>query len=97
MRAAQILYRREPEGWWATSRELPGYSAFGETFDDVRQLVGEGAPWHADEELELHHLVPVSQRVCGVSTRGSVGSLSQAPFPRAAEPFAFTQTGAAAA
>lgn len=58
MRTAQLIYHDEPEGWWAASPDLPGYSAVGESFEDVRRLAREGAPWYAEEELDLHHLVP---------------------------------------
>ena len=29
MRTAQLIYHAEPEGWWAASPDLPGYSAVG--------------------------------------------------------------------
>lgn len=58
MRTAQLIYHAEPEGWWAASPDLPGYSAAGSTFEEVRGLVREGAPWWAEEQLDLHHLVP---------------------------------------
>lgn len=58
MRTAQLIYHAEPEGWWASSPDLPGYAAAGESFEEVRGLVREGAPWWAEEQLDLHHLVP---------------------------------------
>lgn len=58
MRTAQLIYHDAPEGWWAASPDLPGYSAVGTTLDEVRALAREGAPWYAEEELDLHHLVP---------------------------------------
>ncbi|MBB4663329.1 type II toxin-antitoxin system HicB family antitoxin [Conexibacter arvalis] len=58
MRTAQLIYHAEPEGWWAASPDLPGYSAVGASFEEVRGLVREGAPWWAEEQLELRHLVP---------------------------------------
>jgi predicted RNase H-like HicB family nuclease len=57
MRTAQFIYRSEGDGWWAASADLPGYSAVGESFEEVRRLAAEGAPWFAEQELELHHLV----------------------------------------
>lgn len=57
MRTAQFIYRSEGDGWWAMSPDLPGYSAVGTTFDEVRRLAADGAPWYAEQELELHHLV----------------------------------------
>lgn len=58
MRTAQLIYHDEPEGWWAASPDLPGYAAVGASFDEVRSLAREGAPWWAEEELDLRHLVP---------------------------------------
>lgn len=57
MRTAQFIYRSEGDGWWAASADLPGYSAVGGSFEEVRRLAAEGAPWFAEQELELHHLV----------------------------------------
>lgn len=57
MRTAQFIYRSEGDGWWGASPDLPGYSAIGSTFEEVRRLAAEGAPWFAEQELELHHLV----------------------------------------
>ena len=57
-KTAQLIYHDEPQGWWVASPDLPGYSALGESFEQVRDLVREGAPWFAEQELDLHHLVP---------------------------------------
>ena len=38
MKQATITYHLEPEGWWAESRDLPGWTAVGETFDQVHEL-----------------------------------------------------------
>jgi predicted RNase H-like HicB family nuclease len=58
MKPAQLIYHDEPDGWWAASPDLPGYSAAGASFDEVRALAREGAPWFAEEDLDLRHLVP---------------------------------------
>ncbi|HEY4280126.1 MAG TPA: type II toxin-antitoxin system HicB family antitoxin [Conexibacter sp.] len=58
MKTAQLIYHDEPEGWWAASPDLPGYSAAGSSFDEVRALTREGAAWFAEEDLDLRHLVP---------------------------------------
>ena len=36
MRTARVIYHEEPEGWWAECPEVPGWSAAGETFDELR-------------------------------------------------------------
>ncbi len=52
MRTAKVVYRAEPDGWWAESPDFPGYTAFGREYGEVRQLVREGLPHFADETLE---------------------------------------------
>jgi predicted RNase H-like HicB family nuclease len=39
-----VAYRPEQSGWSATCVEVPGYTAFGDTFAEVRTLVHEGLP-----------------------------------------------------
>ena len=58
-RRIQVCYHYEPEGWWAESPELPGFSAAGATFDEVRQQAHEGAAFFADEPLEVEDKAPV--------------------------------------
>lgn len=53
MRTVQVLYRAEPDGWWAESRDFPGYTAVGSNYGEVRQLVHEGLPDFAGEALDL--------------------------------------------
>ena len=36
-------YHHEPEGWWARSEDLPGFTAVGATLDEVRELAHSGA------------------------------------------------------
>lgn len=38
----RVLYHREPEGWWAESPDIDGWTVAGETYDDVRALVNDG-------------------------------------------------------
>ena len=38
----RVLYHREPDGWWAESPEIDGWTVAGETYEQVRELVGEG-------------------------------------------------------
>jgi predicted RNase H-like HicB family nuclease len=57
-RKVQMRYHFEPEGWWAESPQLPGFSAAGTTFDEVRELAHEGAGFFTDEPLEIQDVAP---------------------------------------
>ncbi len=53
MSEVRIRYHHEPEGWWADSPDLPGFSAAGETFDEVREMVLEGVAFTTDTQPEI--------------------------------------------
>lgn len=38
----RILYHHEPEGWWADSPDISGWSVAGETYKEVRRLAEDG-------------------------------------------------------
>ena len=38
----RILYHQEPQGWWAESPDIGGWSVAGETYEDVRRLAEDG-------------------------------------------------------
>jgi predicted RNase H-like HicB family nuclease len=38
----RVLYHREPDGWWAESPDIDGWTVAGESFEEVRQLVDDG-------------------------------------------------------
>jgi predicted RNase H-like HicB family nuclease len=55
----RIIYHEEPEGWWAESPDVEGWSAAGGSYEEVRQLVEEGIPFALEREtVELEHYVP---------------------------------------
>jgi predicted RNase H-like HicB family nuclease len=56
MRQARVIYHEEAQGWWAESPEVPGWSAAGGSFDEVRALAEEGLPFFEEEELQLSHM-----------------------------------------
>jgi predicted RNase H-like HicB family nuclease len=59
MGAVRVIYHREPEGWWAESPEIPGWSAAGETYEEVRALVDEGVEIALGrQDVEIEHFVP---------------------------------------
>lgn len=40
-KTVRIRYHHEPEGWWAESNELPGWTAAASTIDELRALTRE--------------------------------------------------------
>jgi predicted RNase H-like HicB family nuclease len=38
----RVLYHHEPEGWWAESPDIDGWSVTGESYEEVRRLVDDG-------------------------------------------------------
>lgn len=38
----RVLYHDEPEGWWAESPDIEGWTVAAETFEPVRQLAEDG-------------------------------------------------------
>jgi len=58
MDTVRVIYHEEPEGWWAESPDVEGWTAAGETYDEVHALVVEGVPFALDREVVLEHFVP---------------------------------------
>jgi hypothetical protein len=73
----RILYHHEPQGWWAESPDIDRWTMAAPTYDDVRQLAEDGAPFalasagenRGDEfdearfaNIELEHFVPAPAR-----------------------------------
>jgi predicted RNase H-like HicB family nuclease len=58
-RKIRMEYHWEPEGWWAESSDLPGFSAAGQTFAEVRAQAHEGARFFAGEELVIEDTAPI--------------------------------------
>lgn len=69
----RVLYHQESDGWWAESPDIDGWTVAGETFEQVRELVGDGVSFalasgaedrgeEFDEarfaEVMLEHFVP---------------------------------------
>lgn len=56
MRKVRAIYHREDDGWWAESPEVPGWTAVGGSFEEVRDLTHEGLPFFAEEELSIEEI-----------------------------------------
>ena len=53
-------YFHEPEGWWARSADLPGFTAAGATLDEVRELAHSGAEFYLERPVEVEERLPPS-------------------------------------
>lgn len=60
MRTIRVNYHYEPEGWTAESPDLPRWTAFGETLQEVRDLTAESVGDLIDEEAELYERYPAT-------------------------------------
>jgi len=58
-RKVLVEYHCEPEGWWAESPDLPGFSAAGATFEEVREQAHAGAEFYLEEPVEVEDRVPI--------------------------------------
>jgi len=58
MKKLTIRYHQEAEGWWADSPDLPGWTAVGGTFEELRALAVEGARRFAGSVVELSEELP---------------------------------------
>jgi predicted RNase H-like HicB family nuclease len=71
----RVLYHQEPEGWWAESPDIDGWSVAGESYEEVRRLAEDGIAFALanaaggrgeafDEErfasVSIEHYVPAS-------------------------------------
>jgi predicted RNase H-like HicB family nuclease len=59
MDGIRVIYHREADGWWAESPDVDGWTAAGETYDEVRRLAEDGIRFALDRgDVELQHFVP---------------------------------------
>ena len=59
METVRVIYHHEPKGWWAESPDVPGWSAAGESYREVRGLVDEGIGIALGaDEVRIEHFVP---------------------------------------
>jgi predicted RNase H-like HicB family nuclease len=53
----RIIYHCEPDGWWAESPDVRGWSAAGDSYAEVLKLAEEGIPFALGYEPPLEHVV----------------------------------------
>jgi predicted RNase H-like HicB family nuclease len=58
----RVLYHEEDGGWWAESPDLSGWTAAGDTFEEVHRLAEEGVRFAVDDpSVEIEHFGPVQR------------------------------------
>lgn len=62
-----IDYHEEDGQWWADSPDVPGYSAWGGSLEEVRALVREGLAFATDNHLAEPHERLTAARVPATS------------------------------
>jgi hypothetical protein len=54
----RVIYHREPDGWWAESDAVPGWTAAAASPDALRALVEEGVRFALErDDLIVEHTV----------------------------------------
>jgi predicted RNase H-like HicB family nuclease len=62
MQRIRVIYHDEtPHGWWAESPDLEGWSAAGDSYEEVRRLAEEGVRFMLErDDIAIEHRVPTS-------------------------------------
>ena len=83
MKSVRAIYRHEADGAWiATSPEVPGYVAHGESYEEARERMREGLPWFAERDLLIAHVIPAAQETSSSTSAPPVSfDISRAPTP----------------
>lgn len=63
METVRVIYHHESDGWWAESPDVDGWSAAGDSYEEVVKLAEEGTPFALDREAKLEHYVPAGESV----------------------------------
>ena len=63
MEPIRVIYHREPEGWWAESPDVKGWTAVGDSYSEVLRLAEEGIPFALEREAHLEHYVPAGENL----------------------------------
>ena len=63
MTTVHVIYRHEPDGWWAESPDLVGWSVAGATFGEVRQLACEGVAFALGHDAVVEHQAAAGERL----------------------------------
>ncbi len=63
METVRVIYHHEADGWWAESPDVEGWSAAGDTYEELVKLVEEGVSFALGHAAELEHYVPAGEHV----------------------------------
>lgn len=63
----RILYHQNPQGWWAESPDIDGWSVAGETYEEARQLAEDGVSFALASAAEDRGEVFDEERFASVS------------------------------
>lgn len=74
MHTAKVIYHYEPDGWWAESPNFPGFTAVGESFNEVRVLTHEGLLAFCGEKLYLVEILPPLKSVIPLTSGSTLES-----------------------
>jgi predicted RNase H-like HicB family nuclease len=68
MTPIRVLYHHESESWWAESPDVEGWSAAGDSYEEVRELAEEGIRFALDRgDVDLEHFLPADDRDVAVT------------------------------
>ncbi len=55
----RVIYEQDEDTWVATSPEIPGWTAIGDSFEEARELAEEGVRFALErEDVEVQHFIP---------------------------------------
>jgi predicted RNase H-like HicB family nuclease len=58
MEIIPVVYHHDPEGWWADSPSVPGWSATAPSLDELRTRVEDGVRFALDrDDVIVEHLL----------------------------------------
>lgn len=61
MDPVRIIYHHEPEGWWAESPDIDGWSAAGDSYEETRRLAEDGVRFVLERgDVTVEHYVPAA-------------------------------------
>jgi predicted RNase H-like HicB family nuclease len=64
METVRVIYHHETEGWWAESPDVEGWSAAGNSYQEVAKLAEEGIRFALErDDVTLENFVPVGDSV----------------------------------
>ena len=64
METVRVIYHCEPEGWWAESPDIEGWSVAGDSYADARALVEAGVDVALETTgAEIEHFVPADTAI----------------------------------